>query len=219
VRPRLRKDEQFFVVKKILLGLLVVLGLGAVVLGWRYYRVVSSWEGPVPEILSETLEKNTDTMSVMFTSRVDAPIDAVFRAFSEPERGMEFSNIIRYSKLVQNEGNRKIVEFEMVILGQPQHFTLAFAFFPNERRVTIQTVENPLTELNGEYKFTASPDGAKTMIAYTGTAKDKVKIPIPLALQKSALRETFVADSSFKERPCSAAPKDSDNRDIVKIPL
>jgi hypothetical protein len=81
----------------------------------------------------------------------------------------------------------------MVVLGQPQHLVLAFTFFPDEQRVTIQTVENSLTDLNGEYKFTSSPDGAKTLVTYTGTAKDKVKMPIPLALQKSALRETFIA--------------------------
>jgi len=180
-------------VKKIFLALFVVVGLGVAFLGWRYYAVMSYWEGPVPEILSETLEKDADTMSVAFTSRVDSPLNAVFRAFSEPERSREFSNIVRYSKLLRSEGNRKVVELEMVILGQPQHFTLAFTFFPGERRVTIRTVEDSLTDLKGEYKFTPSPDGAKTMVTYTGTAKDKVKMPISLALQKSALRETFVA--------------------------
>lgn len=179
--------------KKILLGVLVLIGVGAASLGWWYYRTVAVWNGPVPEILTEKLEKDTDTMSIEFTSRIDAPVETVFRAFSEPERGAEFSNIVRYSKLMQNEGNRKVVELEMVILGRPQRLVLAFTFFPDDRRVTIQTVENPMSDLNGTYRFTASPDGTKTLLTYTGTAKDKVKLPIPLALQKSALRESFVA--------------------------
>lgn len=182
--------------KKILWGVLALIGIGIAFLGWRYQQLRSAaalWEGAVPEILSEKLDKNTDTMSVEFTSRVDAPVDAVLRAFSEPERSAEFSNIVRFSKLVQSNGNKKVVEFEMVILGQPQHFTMEFTFFPEERRVALQTVENPLSDLSGEYRFSPSPDGAKTMLTYSGTAKDKVKMPIPMGLQKSALRETFVA--------------------------
>lgn len=182
--------------KKILWGVFAFVGLGVAFLGWRYQQLRSAaalWEGAVPEILSEKLEKNTDTMSVEFTSRVDAPVEEVLRAFAEPERSVEFSNIVRFSKLVQSDGNKKVVEFEMVILGQPQHFTMEFAFFPEERRVTLKTVENSLSDLHGEYRFSPSPDGGKTMLTYTGTAKDKVKMPIPMGLQKSALRETFVA--------------------------
>jgi len=132
-------------------------------------------------------------MTVEFTSRIDAPVAAVLRAFSEPERSAEVSSIVRYSKLLKNEGNHKVVEFEMVILGQPQRFVLEFTFLPEEQRVEIKTVENQLADLSGEYRLTPSPDGTKTLLTYSGTAKDKVKLPIPLALQKSALRETFAS--------------------------
>jgi hypothetical protein len=183
-------------VKKALWGVVVLLGVGIAFLGWRYYQLYTAaalWEGPVPEILSEKLDKDADTMSIEFTSRIDAPMDAVLRAFAEPERSAEFSRIVRFSKLVHSERNKKTVEFEMVILGQPQHFSLEFTFLPEERRVTLKTVENPLSDLSGEYRLVPSPDGTKTLLTYTGTSKDKAKLPIPLALQKSALRETFVA--------------------------
>lgn len=182
--------------KKALWGVVVLLSVGLAFIGWRYYqlyREAALWEGPVPEILSEKLDKDADAMSIEFTSRIDAPIDAVLRAFAEPERSAEFSRIVRFSKLLHSEGNKKTVEFEMIILGQPQHFSLEFTFLPEERRVTLRTVENPLSDLSGEYHFVPSPDGTKTLLTYTGTAKDKAKLPIPLAMQKSALRETFVA--------------------------
>ncbi|MGE0679545.1 MAG: SRPBCC family protein [Candidatus Binatia bacterium] len=182
--------------KKTLWGVIVLLGVGIAFLGWRYYQLYSAaalWEGPAPEILSEKLDKDAGTMSIEFTSRIDAPIDTVLRAFAEPERSAEFSRIVRFSKLMQSERNKKTVEFEMVILGQPQHFSLEFTFFPEERRVTLRTVENPLSDLSGEYRFVPSPDGTKTLLTYTGTSTDKAKMPIPLAMQKSALRETFVA--------------------------
>jgi uncharacterized protein YndB with AHSA1/START domain len=183
-------------VKKAFWGLLALFSVVLAFLGWRYYQLRAAarlWEGPVPEILSEKLDKQADTMTVEFTSRIDAPVEAVLRAFTEPERSAEFSNLVRYSKLLQNDGNRKVVEFEMVILGQPQRFTLEFTFLPAERRVLVKTLENPFADLNGEYRLTPSPDGAKTLLTYTGTSTDKVKLPVPLALQKSALRETFVS--------------------------
>lgn len=189
--------------------MLALCGVGLAFVGWRYQQLRTAaalWEGSVPEILSEKLEKDTDTMSVEFTSRIDAPLDAVLRSFAEPERSVEFSPIVRYSKLVRSEGNQKIVEFEMVILGQPQHFTLEFTFLPTDGRVTIKTVENAMTDLNGEYRFSSSPDGTKTMLTYTGTAKDKVKMPIPLGLQKSALRETFVATVQALKKGLATQP-------------
>ena len=182
--------------KKIFWGVLVLCVVGLVTAGWWYLRLRSAaqqWEGPVAEILSEKLEKDTDTMEIEFTSRVDAPVDAVFRAFTEPERSQEFSDSVRYAKLLSNEGNRKTIEFEMVILGQPQRLTLEFTFVPGEHRVTIRTIENQFSDLSGEYRLTPSPDGTKTLITYTGISKDKAKLPVPLALQKSALRETFVS--------------------------
>src|SRR5215831_4706134 len=132
--------------------------------GWWYLRLRSAaqqWEGSVDEILSEKLEKNTDTMEIEFTSRIDAPVDAVFRAFTEPERSKEFSDSVRYAKLLSSEGNHKTVEFEMVILGQPQRLTLEFTFLPQENRVAIKTIENQFSDLSGEYRLTPSPDGTK----------------------------------------------------------
>ncbi len=182
--------------KKALWGLLALIGVGFAFLGVRYYQLRTAarlWEGPVPEILSEKLDKQADTMTIEFTSRIDAPVAAVLRAFSEPERTAEFSTIVRYSKLLQSEGNRKVVEFEMVILGRPQRFTLEFTFLPEEKRVVVKTVENQLADLSGEYRLVPSPDGTKTLLTYSGTSRDRVKLPVPLALQKSALRETFVS--------------------------
>jgi uncharacterized protein YndB with AHSA1/START domain len=183
-------------VKKYFWGVLALVVLGLIVLGLQYRRVRSAalhWEGPVADILSEKLEKDAGTMTVEFTSRIDAPVAAVFRAFTEPERTQEFSDTVRYSKLLRSEGSQKIVEFEMVVLGQPQRVTIEFRFVPDEQRVRLKTIESQLSDLSGEYRLTPSPDGTKTLLTYSGTAKDKVKVPVPLAFQKSALRETFVS--------------------------
>lgn len=177
------------------IGALVLLGLG-VWAGLSFQRMRTAalqWEGPVAEILSERLDKHADTMTMEFTSRLDAPLADIWQAFSEPERSAEFSETIRVSRLLQAQGNSKLILFEMVMLGQPQRLSMRFTFLPAENRVRIQSVESQLSAIQGEYRFTPSPDGTKTLLTYTGTLKDKVSLPIPLALQKNAARESFVS--------------------------
>ncbi len=174
---------------------LVLLGLG-VWAGLSFQRMRTAalqWEGPVAEILSERLDKRADTMTMEFTSRLDAPLADIWQAFSEPERSAEFSETIRVSRLLQAQGNRKLILFEMVMLGQPQRLSMQFTFLPGENRVRIRSVESQMSDIQGEYRFTSSPDGTKTLLTYTGTLKDKVSLPVPLALQKNAARESFVS--------------------------
>ncbi len=182
--------------KKIMWGLLALTAVIALTIGIGYYRLRSAaapWEGPVEEILSERIDKNVDLMEVEFTTRIDAPLKAVFRAFSEPERTQEFSDSVHLSRLVSAQDNRKVVEFQAKVLGRPQNFTLEFIFFPSENRMTFKTVENPIADMQGEYRFLPSPDGKKTLLIYQATSKDKVNLPIPLSIQKSAAREAFVS--------------------------
>lgn len=177
------------------IGALVLLGLG-VWAGLSFQRMRTAalqWEGPVAEILSEKLDKQADTMTMEFTSRLDAPLADIWQAFSEPERSAEFSETIRVSRLLQTQGNSKLILFEMVMLGQPQRLSMQFTFLPGENRVRIQSVESQLSDIQGEYRFTPSPDGTTTLLTYTGTLKDKVSLPVPLALQKNAARESFVS--------------------------
>ncbi len=177
------------------IGVLVLLGLG-VWAGLSFQRMRTAalqWEGPVAEILSERLDKQADTMTMAFTSRLDAPLADIWQAFSEPERSAEFSETIRVSRLLQAQGNAKLVLFEMAMLGQPQRLSIQFTFLSGENRVRIQSVESQLSDIQGEYRFTPSPDGTKTLLTYTGTLKDKVSLPVPLALQKNAARENFVS--------------------------
>ena len=179
-------------------GLWAVLALcviGAGFVGVRYCQVrtaATARNAPSPEILSETLDKQDDTLQAEFTARLDAPVARVMRALTEPERSQEFSDAVSRSELVHHHGNRKVVMFEMRVLGRPQESTLAFTFLPRENRVLIETVENQLTGLRGEYIVAPSPDGRKTLLTYRASATDKTHRPIPLGLQKSAMREAFV---------------------------
>ncbi len=182
--------------KKLFLGLAAVLIVGLGFFGWRFYQLrmaALEWEGPSEEILSEKLDKQADTMTMEFTSRLDTPIADIWQAFSEPERIAEFSETVRVSRLLKAQGNSKLVLFELELLGQPQRLSLEFTFISDENRVLIKSVESQLSDIQGEYHFTPSPDGAKTLLTYSAVVKGKVSLPVPLSLQKSAARETFVS--------------------------
>lgn len=183
--------------RRALIGSAAVLLVGAgLFASVRYYHLRSAaldWEGSVPEILTEKLEKQADTLSLAFTSRIDAPLPAIWDAFSQPERSAEFSDTVRVSRLLQAGENRKLVLFEMTLLGQPQRLSLEFTFVPDRHRVRIRSVESQLSDIQAEYRFTPSPDGRKTLLTYTGTLRDKARLPVPLTLQKSAARESFVS--------------------------
>ena len=193
------------------IGVLVLLGLGvwAGLSSQRMRTAALQWEGPVAEILSEKLDKQADTMTMEFTSRLDAPLADIWQAFSEPEGSAEFSETIRVSRLLQSQGNSKLILFEMVMLGQPQRLSMQFTFLPGENRVRIQSVESQLSDIQGEYRFTPSPDGTKTLLTYTGTLKDKVSLPVPLALQKNAARESFVSTVRALQKGVESRSTDS----------
>ncbi len=190
-------------------GVLAVVLCGLAYVGWRYAQIHSAtvhWEGPVEEILSEKFDKNGNTAQMEFTSRIDAPAAEVFRAFTEPERMQEYTEVVRSAKLVQSEGNRKVVELEAVILGQPQQLTLDFTFLPAENRVMMKG-GSTMANINGEYHLTPSPDGTKTLLTYTATSTDKVHLPRPVAVQKSASREMFASTVQAVKKRLAAQPQ------------
>jgi ribosome-associated toxin RatA of RatAB toxin-antitoxin module len=172
--------------------LLVVVGY----FGWQYAQLqseASKWDGPIADIDSEKVEKEGAVMRMDFTSRIDAPTKQVFNAMTAPERGQELSSVVKAAKLLESEGNRKVVRMEVELLGMLQEMTAEFTFFPQDNRITMKTIDNPMADLEGEYRFSPSPDGKQTVLHYTATSTDKFSLPIPEATQKSAAREMFVS--------------------------
>src|SRR5262245_65328681 len=102
-------------------------------------------EGPVKEISTESIVKNGDTWKVNFTSKINAPVDKVWEAMSQPERMHEISpdNVLK-SELISKDGNAKVVDlvFKLDILppgDKVQNTRNQLQFFPDEHRVTPHT--------------------------------------------------------------------------------
>ena len=56
--------------------------------------------------------------------------------------------------------------------------------------IGIKTVEGAI-DIDGKYKLSASPDGKRTLVTYTATQRNKLPLPIPQDVERSAIKEQF----------------------------
>lgn len=169
---------------------LVVLFLGYQY--WKLQKAAVQWDA-AKEIASESIEKEGSKWAIEFTSILNRPIDKVWNALQQPERSREFIPAFKKSELVKAEGDKKIIEFQVQVLTLPlQTLVAELTFDKANHRVTVKTVQSQTQDLNAVYELEASPDGARTQLKYTATAVDKITVPLPLSVQKGAMRELFV---------------------------
>ena len=148
------------------------------------------WDGPVPEVASENFRKEGDLTRVEMTSRIDAPIDAVFAAFEAPDKSEGRVPEIKQARVVSTSGTKKQVEFHITTLGQLQVFTVELDYDKTGNVIGIKTVEGAI-DIDGKYKLSASPDGKRTLVTYTATQRNKLPLPIPQDVERSAIKEQF----------------------------
>jgi hypothetical protein len=166
-------------------------------LGYQYLalrREAVKWAGPIKEIAGEKMEKVGDTWHIEFLSQFDAPVDKVYEAYTHPERARELNpERVLLSELKRSGDNTKVVEIHGRVLNLPtQVLLIEYTFHPGEKRITTRTLDYNLADISSEYRFEPSPDGARTLLRFTQTSKDKLGNPLPQAVQESALKEIYV---------------------------
>lgn len=139
----------------------------------------------------DLLEKNGDTFTIRLTKRIEQPIDKVWQGFQSPEQLEKYSEQYQQTKLVKSEGDTKVVDYRVSTLGQVQAFTMELTLLPPDKKVKLKTLESSLVDLTGEYELRPTEDGKGTYITYKATQKDKVNIPAPVNVQKTAIKEAF----------------------------
>lgn len=171
---------------------IIVLAVGAYLL-WQARSVQQAavkWDGPVPEIASEDIKKEGDETSVTLTSRIDAPVEDVFRSFQQPERTQELVEEIKLSKVLSGDDQKKTVEFHILTLGQLQVLTVDLTYRKDQNAIGIKTVEGVI-DIDGTYTLSPSPDGKKTLVTYTAKQRNKLPLPVPESVERSAIKEQF----------------------------
>ncbi len=139
----------------------------------------------------EVLEKNGDTFTIRLSNKIPHPIDRVWEAFQQPQDLEKYSEQYQQTKLVKSEGDVKVVDYRVSTLGQVQAFTMQLTAEPAEKVVKLKTLDSSLVDIDGEYDLKPADDGKATLIVYKATQKDKVNIPAPVSVQKTAIKEAF----------------------------
>ena len=139
----------------------------------------------------EVLEKKDDTFTIRLQKTVDSPIDKVWQAFQRPEDLEKYSEQYQQTKLVKSEGNTKVVDYRVSALGQVNAFTMQLTSKPETKQVELKTLESTLVDITGEYELKPTPDGKGTIVIYKATQKDKANIPVPVSVQKTAIKDSF----------------------------
>ncbi len=190
-------------------AILAVVGIVLLaVVAWvfvKYRAIQQAATGPAKEIVSESLEKTGDTWHAKFVSKFDAPLDKVFDAFQHPERIAEFApeNVMK-AEVKEDKGNTRVVEVIGTLDILPPGFKVQdlvteYTVYPDEHRITSQ-----LADINSEYKFEPTADG-KTLLTFTQTSKQKQQALVE-ALQKGAIRETYITQVRAANRALGLAP-------------
>jgi carbon monoxide dehydrogenase subunit G len=157
---------------------------------WQTQQMIAKYKD-AKEIAAESIEKDGAKWTIHMESVIAKPIDKVWRALHQPERSHEFIEAFKKSELKKEEGNTKTVEFQVQVLTLPlQTFVVALTFDEPSHTLSAKALSGP-QEQNATYKLsTLAAD--KTLLVYDATATDKVTVPLPLSVQKGAMREIFV---------------------------
>lgn len=139
----------------------------------------------------EVLEKKGDTFTIKLQKTLDEPIDKVWASFQRPEDLEKYSEQYQQSKLVKSEGNTKVVDFRISALGQVNAFTMELTMDPDKKHVGLKTLESSLVDVTGEYDIQPGPGGKGTIVTYRAVQKDKANLPVPVSVQKTAIKESF----------------------------
>src|SRR5262250_598112 len=131
-------------VRNIVIAVVVILVLVA---GWFYVKLrgvreqAVKWEGSVPDLIAEDIQKERDLTRINLSSRIDAPPAEVFDSFEHPERAEGAVDQIKMAKVISGDDSKKQVEFHVTTLGQLQVFTVELTYDKAGNAIGIKTVE------------------------------------------------------------------------------
>jgi carbon monoxide dehydrogenase subunit G len=180
-------------VKIILTAIALVIVLVVAFLGYKYWQLqelAAKYEN-AKEVAEESIEKDGTTWTIHMESVLAQPIDKVWKALHQPERSHEFIEAFKKSELKTEEGKSKTVEFQVQVLTLPvQSFVVQLTFDDANHTMTTKTLSGPQDQ-SATYRL-SSLGADKTLLVYDATATDKISFPLPLSIQKGAVRDLFV---------------------------
>jgi hypothetical protein len=114
------------------------------------------------------------------------------------------------AEILEDNGNTKKVEvigrLDILPPGfKVQDLVTEYTVYPEEHRIASKTIDFKLADISSEYRFAPTPDGKGTVLTFTQKSKQKQQALVE-ALQKGALRETYITQVRAVERALGLEP-------------
>jgi hypothetical protein len=152
------------------------------------------WEQPENVLLEEKAETMPDGhVEMTFVSLVNVPPDDLFRAFSDVERHAEFIDGVTESRLVSQDGKKKVIDITNRVLGRPNKARIEWTIDEKDWKMSFDTQEAEFTDNSAEYLIEGSPDGKRSRVTSVYQLRDKGGHPFPLHSLKVGIRDGHVA--------------------------
>jgi uncharacterized protein YndB with AHSA1/START domain len=133
------------------------------------------------------------------TASMNAPVDKVYDALTNPEKVATYDAQITSAKLVSKSANGKVVEFfgqTIAVPNAPKSLKVKFTFDPDKKTIVSQSTGKALIQFRNEVALSPSKDGKGTEIHYTSVSADPSKalgMDTPEFMRIGAARGTFMS--------------------------
>lgn len=177
--------------------------LALAVLGSGCARGDFDWAQGENLMLEREIKEMPDgSVDMRFVSLVNAPGEALYKAFIDVEHHSEFIEGVTESKLVSHVGGTtKVLDVTNRVLGRPNQARIEWTFDHDHKRAAFKTVEADFTDNSAEYQVEVSPDGKRALITTHYHLRDKGGHPFPIhSLKQGVIDGHLSAVKSIKRR-------------------
>ncbi|MGD0119892.1 MAG: SRPBCC family protein [Candidatus Binatus sp.] len=189
-----------------ILGGVIVLAIVAVV-ALHFYELRRARQAG---LLTENITHDGDVWKADFTARIPAPEQTVYDAIRNVENTR--SDQVKAVRVVSQSGNKKTVDMDIAGPGGQTITTeLAFEYFPDDKKIVYNSVNNPLLDTQGVYQLT--DEGASTFIDYHQNTHMLQPLPVPDGVIQQVIRSIFVAELETLKRQLNITTADDTGSD------
>ena len=189
-----------------ILGGVIVLAIVAVV-ALHFYELRRARQAG---LLTENITHDGDVWKADFTARIPAPEQTVYDAIRNVENPR--SDQVKAVRVVSQSGNKKTVDMDIAGPGGQTITTeLAFEYFPDDKKIVYNSVNNPLLDTQGVYQLT--DEGASTFIDYHQNTHMLQPLPVPDGVIQQVIRSIFVAELETLKRQLNITTADDTGSD------
>ena len=165
------------------------------------------WNAPENFLLRERSSKVDDKVKLEYVSLVDASAKSVYDALSDVEHFPDFIQGVDNVQLLSVSGDTKTVQITQRVIGRQSNAKVEWTYHPEELRIEFKTLVSNLSNNDGSYEITASPDGRRCTVRSTFIVSEPTGSAAPIGVLASGTREAFLAAARGVKARATGAKK------------